>query len=252
MIRQTVRPWPQNEFYNPYQTHPATGWDTATRTFRRPLAQRSFVEFAPEIRNIIYHALLVTLSPVHVERGHLAYANSWENLDPESVGPQVMRQTNVMGLKFTSKAIYGEAMPLYYSQNTFRFGDSHGLKKFSDKLGPDPRRHVTKLSVVWFGGALARAAQSLGTFTGLRKLKLDMLSLYSFRKSKDQNLQIKIYGLKDLLRIRGLDVLEVSCQSFFQDLDRPINCTKAQLDAFEQRLQVLKQLRAVTFNKSTR
>lgn len=187
-----------------------------------------------------------------MQRGHLAYANSWENLDPESetVDPQVMHQTNVMGLMFTSRAIYGEAMPLYYSQNTFRFEDSYGLKKFTDKLGPDPRRHVTKLSVAWVGEALARASQSLGTFTGLRELKLDKLILYAFRKIKDQKLQLKTYGLKDLLRIRGLDVLEVSCRPFFQDRI-PIKCTKEQLDAFEQSLQVLKQPRAVTSNKAT-
>jgi len=212
------------------------------------------MDFAPEIRNIIYHAHLIMPDAILVQSGRVAAA-----IIPgvrqgfHSLGiPWIIHQTEVLGLLFTCKTIYRETLPLYYSSNTFKFMDSINLKKFADKLGPEPRRLVTNVSVVWTGVALARAAQTLGTFTGLRKLEIDIKSLYTFKKSTDQNVQLKIYGLKDLLRIRGLDTLEVQFCSLVQSLDTSTQCTKEQEDAFMRSLEVLKQPRAVTFNKATR
>lgn len=206
--------------------------------------------FPPEIRNIIYHALLIMPSAISVQSGRVASAiipgvkQGWHSLGIE----WIIHQTDVTGLSLTCKTIYRETVPLYYSQNTFQFTDSINLKKFTDKLGPEPRRYVTKLSIVWTGVALARAAETLGTFTGLRKLELDIKSLYTFKKSTDPNVQLKIYGLRDLLRIRGLDILEVQFCSLVQSVDTSTQCTKEQEDAFMRSLEVLKQPRAVTFN----
>lgn len=251
MIRQTVGPWPKSKLYNPYHFHPATGWDKATQTYIDSRTQRSFMDFAPEIRNIIYHALLVMPNPVRVNRGIAAYARDVQQ-GWQSRGIQcIIHQTDIMGLSVSCKTIYYETVPLYFGQNTFAM-DSYGLKRFSDQLGPESRRHITKLSVAWTGPALGRAAKSLRTFTGLLELKLDSVSLYTFKKSTGQNLQVKFYGLKDLLCLRGLDVLEVQCRSLVQNVDSATVCTKEQDDALRRSLEVLFEPRVVASIRATR
>ena len=196
------------------------------------------MEFAPEIRNIIYCALLVMPGPIHVQDERPAYTDitrpegGWESLRRSAHLSQIIYQIDVMGLLFTSKTIYCETLPLYYSQNTFRLFSSHGLKKLADKLGPQPCEHITKLSILWAGPALAKDARVLGTFSGLQELELDITAFYTFKKSTDQNLQVKVYGLKDLLRIRGLRKLEVRCCSLVHHMDCTTPCTKEQENAF--------------------
>lgn len=208
--------------------------------------------FPPEIRNIIYDALLVMPNPVRVRDNSAASAmggeQGWNSLGVE----WSIHQTDVMGLSVTCKTIYCETVPVYFSQNTFEFMNSYALKRFSDQLGPEPRRHVTKLSVEWRGAALGRAAKSLQTFTGLRQLEIDYASLYTFRRNTGQKLQVKIYGLKDLLCIRGLDEIKVQCRSTVQDIESSTDYTKEQIDALNRSLEVLKQPRVVASVRATR
>jgi len=256
MIRPTVKPWPKSEFHDPYHFHPAAGWDKATKTYNDSLAKRSFMEFAPEIRNIIYHALFVMPTAIYVQRLVVAYAmipdaeQGWDN--PRNVARRIIYQTDVMGLFLTCKTIYRETFPLYYSQNTFKCIDSDGLRKFADKLEPQPRLYVTKLSVVWTGPALAKAALALGSFVGLRELKMDIRAFYTFKKSTNQNAPVKIYGLKDLLRIRGLEKLEVQGCTRVHNLDRMTQRTQEQENAFMRSLEVLLRPRDVTFVEAIR
>lgn len=156
-------------------------------------------------------------------------------------------------MMFTCKSIYREAFPLYYSQNTFKLSSSHDLKTFIDHLGPQPRSQVTKISIGWGGPALAKAARMLQSFIGLRDLEIQIWTFYTFNNSTDDNVEVKIYGMKDLLRIRGLEKLEVQCCTYVVYRDgRVTSCTREQQNTFLRKLEVLKQPREIAFVDATR
>lgn len=136
-----------------------------------------------------------------------------------------------------STAIHQEACHILYHDNTFYFNDTLHLAEFLIDIKADKRRSLHSLELRYRGQAPARAFKLLAQCVNLRRFTIFVDAVYT--RDRHVNL-IKRQGMVDLLKVRGIQHLEVKEVPFAalygDDLRRPNVWT-----AFVNSLQVLKQ-----------
>lgn len=177
-----------------------------------------------ELRTMIFKHFLVMPGPV------LFRSTGWKQLAPfaelGSVGSAAnhrrpyndlmgldesskIRQGGLLNLFSASKTIFRETVPLYFGCNQFDFQTLDCMKNFISKVGAEYRWQITSITVGYFGRAPVKAIKRLNECVGLRELTLynDCFSLAPFYSDKLP--EVSLAGMRDLLRIRGLDKIDV-------------------------------------------
>lgn len=161
----------------------------------------------------------------------------------------IIRQSSRLNLFLASKTIYCETLPLYFGHNIFSFDRGDSFDKFANAIGPESRRQLAHVQCCWSGNC-ARAAKTLTKCVGLRDLSLHFLWFCSFSSdfSSDLNLHGRPLGMADLLRVRGLETLNLRvlgpCYKFNCPGREYMDGVRAECPSFtatKQALEVLKQ-----------
>lgn len=167
-----------------------------------------FMRLPPELRNMVYKELLVQPGMICIQFRGCPPGESVQRADGRGsdhcIDVKALRQ-----LLWTSKTIYQEAAPFYFGSNHFRFQCLGTLTKCLQRLRPDSRRLLRRITVSFSNSTPARAMKLLGTCVSLSELTLEMClgTAWSSRRKQDGRMQFN--GLNDLLKIRGLDKFTV-------------------------------------------
>ncbi|KAL8791279.1 MAG: hypothetical protein Q9195_005968 [Heterodermia aff. obscurata] len=209
-----------------------------------------------EIRSMIFREYLVMPGPVFFGR------SGWKRLEPFATDDFPERkmpcddftgmypesnkilQSGLVNIFSVSKTIYRETVPLYFGCNQFDFFTLDDLERFLSKIGPEYRWQIASITVNHNGRAPARAVKRLAECVGLRRLTLHIES-YSFGGNPRSPHEARLLGMKDLLRMRGLDKIVIS-----YDVDEMHFLFKSTflpqqdvIDSLKERLEVLKEAR---------
>lgn len=203
-------------------------------------------EFAPfmqlplEIRTMIYKELLIMPSPIEFRSSYYLSAEpacfTTGPLDCEIP----IYQKDLCQMFNASKTIRLESAPLYFRYNRFRFQTLRVLEKFLNQIPPTFRRAIASISLKYDYGAAARTMRLLSGCFGLRRLCIVLLPGHMFPSPPySMHGLMHIQGLNDMLKIRGLEKVEVQVKPW---------CTGAIIDTvwedmpeFEKALEVLKE-----------
>ena len=150
----------------------------------------------------------------------------------------MIRQSSLFNIFSASKTVYLETVPLYFGFNQFEFENLDCMEKFIGKVGAAYRWQITSISVGYIGRAPAKAFKRLNECVGLRELTL---SLYWFGLrlgTADTKRKVSMPGMKDLLRIRGLDKVKIVA-----DDEAGWALRVSDLDSLKKQLEVLKEPR---------
>ncbi|KAL9098591.1 MAG: hypothetical protein Q9163_005779 [Psora crenata] len=242
--------WPPGDPGQPSQLadHPTTTSDPPSVRSQRPslivklpvMEPFPFMRLPLEIRTMIYKECLIMPVPIQIY-GHGNAMISRDRRSPQWSNP--ICATALCRLFQVSKAIYRESMPIYFRYNEFSFSSLSPVYYFLHSLAPDARRTISSISLTYGGTREALAARALRTCLGLRHLTIvfDSWSMASARPTSGPCSLLHLNGLRDLLRIRGLQTLEVH-----RKLDHYPDSHGSFRDfpAFVEALQVLKRPRA--------
>ncbi|KAL8750671.1 MAG: hypothetical protein Q9199_006918 [Rusavskia elegans] len=135
-----------------------------------------------------------------------------------------------------SKALRIETTPLYFGHNTFEFRDLNAFSFFLTKLNSESRRSITSLILRYEGGHPARSMKLLRSCVSLRQLSLECT--WGTIRYGDFP-WYSIYGLKDLLQIRGIQTLKLKKPRLSEYFSWEAYCMEWQ--ELLEALQVLKQ-----------
>lgn len=220
-----------------------------------------------EIRNMIFKEFLVMNGPILFH--HHLCIKSEDRVDiidrPRAfvhLGPgdgtdlhgdkidveEMQMQRDFLNIFSVSKPIYRETVPIYFGLNTFFFGSLDYLETFTAKVRPDYRWQLARVEVCYWGYRPAKAVKSLLSCVGLRELTLhiESTSTAPSRKPNSDAAQCQLFGMKDLLKVRGLTKLVLKAPWYlynygnFAHLDAK-TASQEVVNALEARLQVLKQ-----------
>ena len=231
-----------------------------------------------EIRTLILRALLEMPNPVliadsltlyhdslrlsyHVQKDPAPFATTNELIRFYYTEEQHFRtsiaQAPLLAIFSASKALYEEATAVYFGCNTFKFSSLNRFSKFIETVSPLACANLRHLRFTWRGSRPALAAKHLTLCTGLKTLSLRLTS-YSFANLRCKILPpgLHLYGMKDLLTIRGLRVLEIEFSALYCDheLRSPPFCVCPTVDGgrdgesedmgdFRERMEVMKMPR---------
>ena len=176
-----------------------------------------------ELRSMIFRQFLVMPGPVLFSR--LAYkqmapfARSGsvrvEDLrrrtyeDEEYIESAMIRQSSLLNIFSASKTIYRETVPLYFGCNEFDFYSLDYMDQFLGKIGAEYRWQIASITVDYDGKAPAKAVKRLTECVGLRRLTLN-ITTHSFGRIDPRTPnEARLVGMNDLLRIRGLDRIDL-------------------------------------------
>lgn len=139
-------------------------------------ALRGFLGLIPELRNIIYHLVLVDSQPLWYRRHKASCAlcprdsTTWEH-PPWATWqfPGQSRPTTIdccrcavrdgLGLLLVNRQIHNEAAPIFWANNTHCFGDIyHFLRDVGENMRPASRALIRHLSIVTFDRAKSTTA----------------------------------------------------------------------------------------------
>ena len=208
-----------------------------------------------EIRAMVYKELLVMPSLIIVSPYCRAYAREESSPanTPEAQSLSYLKyrrwfapdfakitQNQIVPYFTIGRSVYREAVPIYFGLNTFDFWDLDTFEKFARTIGPDCRWQLSNISVDYSGTAPARAVKLLVGCVGLRKLKLSLSSCSTSSKGQRNGAAIKLFGQKDLVRVRGLTKLDLEFSQYMGHRNY-VHCTQEEKDALVETLQVLKQ-----------
>ena len=131
---------------------------------------------------------------------------------------------------------------MFFRHNDFRFANLNQLSSFLSRISVEARRSIAAVYVGYGGATPATTFKLLKECVGLRRLTLE-LSQSSIGTipwvSKSAGFKLmKIYGLSDLLKVRGLTEVEVELGT--PDIDGFIRSFDDELVVFKETLQVLK------------
>lgn len=143
-----------------------------------------------------------------------------------------------LGVFLASKTIHGEAGPVLFRNNDFLLDGLNDLETFLAYLRPDYRRNLTSIRLQYWGGAPAQAMKMLSECIGLRRLSIDFTERSTVCMSYARPFLMKLWGLNGLLKIRGLEKLELGVIMRNGENSRKY---MDQLPEFEAALQVLKK-----------
>lgn len=190
-----------------------------------------FEKFPLEIRRMVLKELLVMPTQIYLGSQCIPFAmqmpiyeiredyKEWWDVPPKFLWPDEfpdgeIRQSDVCQIFLTSSSIYHEAVPIYYGLNTFQFAHLNRFEHFATKLGAYSRWQVAKISLKFCGTAPARAAKILSSFVGIRELKLYLDTCWLHHIGSGKSSDLHFCGHKDLLRVRGLNDLQVNICSY--------------------------------------
>ena len=211
-----------------------------------------YEKLSPEIRAMILKELLVMPGPIETSYFGARFAvyhplKTRENPLDQSYSDRILTreeskipQAPVCQIFLVSKGVYREAVPIYFGSNLFKFHNLDNFHAFARWIGPDPRWQLRKVAVDYDGNAPARAVKFMVECVGLRELEIN-IRWWSLSKYPTVDQPLQLFGQKDLLRIRGLEKIQVNfqgCISYYQATEE---ATQAQYDAFTKTLEVLKQ-----------
>lgn len=206
-----------------------------------------------EVRTMVFKEFLVMPGPI-LSRREAYFEGKYQTIPPFAKLPwfkfeqrgwwgsgsceeinesSIIRQSDLLNIFSASKTIYRETVPLYFGCNTFEFRQLDDFEKFVTKIGAEYRWQLARVSIHRYRGrAPARAVKHLVTCVGLRELTLNMdgYSIATFSNVPPYN--FNLYGMKDLLRIRGLTNLQVISQE--ADHEKAIGAFKKQLEVVKQ------------------
>ena len=153
-------------------------------------------------------------------------------------------QALVSRLFRTSRTVYRESALLYFRHNIFQFHEVDSIVSFVNVLPPYFRRAIKSMVITYNGNKAAMAAKALKTCLGLQHLRLhfnpgSIVLIRHWRMPYFRGWE-HLWGLKDLLKIRGIKELQitksnhipviVNVDDYFEDWQ-----------AFSEALQVLKE-----------
>ena len=215
------------------------------------------MRFPLEIRIMIYKEALIMPGPIELDnietsrpavcilatKGEPCVLDE-DGFDLSPFG-QVIYQSDICQLLNTSRGIRQEAKPIYFGCNLFRFSNLNQVPQIISAFDTESRRSIRSLSMVFRGGAPAKAWNALASCIGLRRLDITF-TRQSLRCYWDAwNLQMvssslmEMPGLKDLLKIRGIERLTLmkNLSGFVEWKSDPFR----DWPEFVQALQVLKK-----------
>ena len=208
-----------------------------------------YEKLSPEIRAMILKELLVMPGPIetyYFGARFAVYSFKTED-DSQNSRDQILRredmkilQAPVCQIFLVSKAVYREAVPIYFGCNLFKFHNLDNFYAFARWIGPDPRWQLRKIAVDYDGNAPARAVKFMVECVGLRELEIN-IRWWSLSKYPNVDQPLQVLGQKDLLRIRGLEKIQVNFRGCISYYRANAEATEAQYAAFRETLQVLKQ-----------
>ena len=212
-----------------------------------------FMRLPIEIRTLVYNELLIQPETVAIYPHRTWHDGSkravttpacrrrWVDSNGDvhdtSVSQQIFRQ-----LSLTSRGAYRESTPIYFTYNTFEFEDLECVPGFLGQLSPNSRRAIVSLKLFYVGKAPAAAFKMLATCVGLRRLELVLHGYQTISLMQSSNRCVmKLYGLGDCLKLRGLTHIDVHRDHEHDDNHKWLNEYFADLPRFREALQVLKQ-----------
>ena len=143
-------------------------------------------------------------------------------------------------------------MPLYFGANRFKFTDLDAFYDFAQIIGSFSRWQLRKVHVNYDGQAPTRAMKLMVQCMGIKELEIGLHG-WSFAKPPVVTTDLKLFAHKELLRIRGLNRLEVNFDRDFSEAVYPdtgtTSVTRAKFDALVESLQILKQPHSPRFSK---
>ncbi|KAL8912171.1 MAG: hypothetical protein Q9171_002805 [Xanthocarpia ochracea] len=178
------------------------------------IQQESFplMRLPPELRCMIYREVLVAKRDIIVPRPYWSYIRDhnirfyrvYDNYDPyhsSSATCQIFR---------VSKALYNEAMPVYFGENTFHFEDLDALETALGILTAERRRSIRSLSISFHGSHPVKSTRLLYGCVSLRRLSLVIKNWGTYHDlSGITPWWQTICGAKALLKVRGIQTLRV-------------------------------------------
>lgn len=199
-----------------------------------------FMKLPLELRNKVYEEFLVLPGSIKIKTMRRKSSQG----DTQKAQNLKLKKGHVSNLFATSRAIYHESVPVYFGLNIFYFPKLDILAKFLSKIGPSCRRKIRSISVLYWGKTPAKAAKLLGECIGLRHLTLSFDLLSERCLPRRNRIMMKIYGLKDLLRIRGLGSLRIEVEDIGLLPQHWSSMAFEDLPEFEEAMQVCKQPRS--------
>lgn len=208
-----------------------------------------FMKLPQEVRSMVYKEYLILPGSISTVGFAWADAASSTKLRRDCILHQpahhsyVAMDRSVFGLWSVSKALRKESVSLFFRHNDFRFANLNQLQRFLSHISVEGRRSIASIYVGYFGAAPARTFKLLRECVGLRRLTLELQQMSIGTVPWIVKLQryklMKIHGLADLLKIRGLQIVKVESGGlnesvFIREFDD-------ELVTFKEALQVLKQ-----------
>lgn len=227
--------------------------------FKVPDQPFRLMDLPLEVRTMIFKELLVMPGPVLFKRFVVAEGNellsrasplAMVNQRPSEDGQypsHKFRESNIIWQKslvkifLASKAIYRETVPLYFRNNVFNFDKLDFFESFVTRIGSECRRQLARLKLEFYGNASARAIKRLVDCVGLRELKLTIYSSSAAYHDRNASYAPVLYGMKDLLKVRGLTKLEFNFSYYYGPTWYPGHDLEKAKAAVIEQLQVLKQ-----------
>ncbi|KAL8822166.1 MAG: hypothetical protein Q9191_007094 [Dirinaria sp. TL-2023a] len=191
-----------------------------------------FMKLSPELRAMVLKELLIMSGSIRWDYFARCYSGSTRGKTP-------VKQAPFCQVFLVSKALYREAVPIYFGCNLFSFENLDRFESFSCAIGPDARWQLRKVAVDYAGYAPARAVKSLVRCMGLKELEVNV-HWWSWSKCPGSGSPPQLYGHKDFLRIRGLEQLLVNVDQYNRNRDPAVQLYWPE---FMKTLEVLKQPR---------
>ena len=138
-------------------------------------------------------------------------------------------------LLMVSRAVYEEAMPLYFRTKTFRFLKS-GLSTILGTIGPRHRQHVSKVVFLYSVLKTAEDFPLLKDCPSLIELIILVDEVHKRWKNGHRRGMMGLPGVKLLLQIRGIKKLSVKFSKSVKG-----KSSREEMEGFVEALQVLKE-----------
>jgi len=195
-----------------------------------------------ELRSKVYKAHLIVPGSIALIHWKVAVLRVDGNVHNPSHQTEEPIDLSVCKLWAVSKTVYHESVPIFFRYNSFRYDNLTRLASFLTCIGPTARRNLTTVSMHYSGKAPAKAMKILKECIGLRHLTIEITRgslAFMPQSSQDPEIDVmRMYGLTDLLKVRGIEKLVVTASP---NLLRYYADVYETVPLLEDALQVLKQ-----------
>ena len=218
--------------------------------------QFPFMDLPREIRDMIYEACLAFDGAIFVRdqrteetHGTPFYPRQRQDFDRRMSSIEASTTAPERNLFYVSKQVYEEALPIFYSNNTFELTSLTEMEKFIHHMGLKNRPYLRSV-MVYYEAENFEYQRPLSLFArcvGLRDLTLvlcDECMEYTETGScrTDSSALKELPAFNTLLRMRGLDNVRL-VPSWAAGRWALLNISFEKLPAMEAAVQVMKQPR---------